>query len=132
MSLMQFKYIAPFFLYHYPTSSYSQFNSISKRHHFDCCVLQYISTDQISERAPSDCYISELYVEGAMWNKEAQCLQRSLPKVLIEELPILRIIPTEAHRLKLQVRTLLSLRIATTCTVILESHKFCGLSMIIS
>ena len=41
-----------------------------------------------------------------MWNKEAQCLQRPLPKVLIEELPILRIIPIEAHRLKLQVRLL--------------------------
>ena len=39
-----------------------------------------------------------------MWNKVVQCLQKSLPKVLIEELPILRIIPIEAHRLKLQVR----------------------------
>ena len=132
MSLMQFKYVAPSFLYHYPTRSYSQFNNVSKRYHFDCCVLQYISADQISERAPSGCYISGLYLEGAMWNKEAQCLQRPLPKVLIEELPILRIIPIEAHRLKLQVRTLLSLCIATTCTVILKSHKFCGLSMIIN
>ena len=87
---------------------YSQFHSVSKRHHFTCIVLQYTSADQISERAPSGCYISGLYLEGAMWNKEAQCLQRSLPKVLIEELPILRIIPIEAHRLKLQVRNLLS------------------------
>ena len=57
----------------------------------------------MSERAPSGCYISGLYLEGAMWDQENQCLQKSLPKVLIEELPILRIIPIEAHRLKLQV-----------------------------
>jgi len=57
----------------------------------------------VSERAPSGCYISGLYLEGAMWDQENQCLQKSLPKVLIEELPILRIIPIEAHRLKLQV-----------------------------
>ena len=31
------------------------------------------------------------------------CLIKSLPKVLIEELPILRVIPIEAHRLKLVV-----------------------------
>ncbi|EFN79040.1 Dynein heavy chain 10, axonemal [Harpegnathos saltator] len=33
---------------------------------------------------------------------EEHCLRRSYPKVLIEELPILTIIPTEVHRLKLQ------------------------------
>lgn len=31
------------------------------------------------------------------------CLRKSPPKVLIEELPILRVIPIEANRLKLQV-----------------------------
>ena len=76
---------------------FSNFLSVSKRHHFNYIVIQDISADQISERAPSGCYISGLYLEGAMWNKEAQCLQRSLPKVLIEELPILRIIPIEAY-----------------------------------
>lgn len=32
-------------------------------------------------------------------------LARSIPKVLVEELPILAVIPVEAHRLKLQVNT---------------------------
>ena len=32
---------------------------------------------------------------------ENRCLKRSLPKVLVEELPCLSIIPIEAHRLKL-------------------------------
>ena len=64
----------------------------------------------MSERAPSGCYISGLYLEGAIWDQENQCLQKSLPKVLIEELPILRIIPIEAHRLKLQVSTFLLIK----------------------
>lgn len=42
-------------------------------------------------------------MEGARWDVEEQCLRRSHPKVLVEELPILTIIPTEVHRLKLQV-----------------------------
>lgn len=33
---------------------------------------------------------------------EENCLIRSLPKILVEPLPILSIIPIETHRLKLQ------------------------------
>ena len=44
-----------------------------------------------------------LYLEGAGWNKDELCLIRQKPKQLIQELPILKIIPIEAHRLKLQV-----------------------------
>lgn len=44
-----------------------------------------------------------LYLEGARWDVEDHCLKRSYPKVLIEELPVLTVIPIEAHRLKLQV-----------------------------
>jgi hypothetical protein len=44
-----------------------------------------------------------LYLEGAHWDKQRQCLARSQPRVLIEELPMLLIIPTEVHRLRLQV-----------------------------
>lgn len=47
-----------------------------------------------------------LYLEGASWDIEEHCLKRSHPKVLIEELPILTIVPTEVHRLKLQVSNL--------------------------
>ena len=59
--------------------------------------------DQITEKAPSGCYVSGLYLEGARWDVENLCLVKSHPKVLIEELPILRVIPIEAHRLKLVV-----------------------------
>lgn len=64
---------------------------------------QFISADQITEKAPSGCYVSGLYLEGARWDTDSSCLTKSRPKVLIEELPILRVIPIEAHRLKLVV-----------------------------
>ena len=70
---------------------------------FKFCCVQYAHPDQVTEKAPSGCYVSGLYLEGARWDLEKSCLTRSKPKVLIEELPILRIIPIEAHRLKLVV-----------------------------
>lgn len=66
-------------------------------------LLQYTHPDQVTEKAPSGCYVSGLYLEGAKWDLERGCLTKSLPKVLIEELPVLRVIPIEAHRLKLVV-----------------------------
>lgn len=60
----------------------------------------------MTEKAPSGCYISGLYLEGARWDIENVCLAKSLPKVLVEDLPILRVIPIEAHRLKLVVSLL--------------------------
>jgi dynein heavy chain, axonemal len=44
-----------------------------------------------------------LFLEGAHWNLNKRCLERSSPKILVEPLPILSIQPIEAHRLKLQV-----------------------------
>ena len=51
----------------------------------------------------SGCFVHGLYLEGAGWNRDELCLIRQRPKQLIQELPILKIIPIEAHRLKLQV-----------------------------
>ena len=48
--------------------------------------------------------MSGMYLEGADWDVEQGCLVRSKPKVLLVQLPILKVIPIEAHRLKLQVR----------------------------
>ncbi len=64
---------------------------------------QFTHPDQVTEKAPSGCYVSGLYLEGARWNLDKACLERPNPKVLVEELPILRVIPIEAHRLKLVV-----------------------------
>ena len=44
-----------------------------------------------------------LYLEGAGWDRHKACLIKQKPKQLIQELPVLKVIPIEAHRLKLQV-----------------------------
>lgn len=46
-----------------------------------------------------------LYLEGADWDVEKGCLVRSKPKVLVVELPILKVIPIETRCLRLQVWT---------------------------
>ncbi|XP_050455387.1 dynein axonemal heavy chain 10 [Cataglyphis hispanica] len=65
-------------------------------------VTRFSKPDDIEERPDLGCYVYGLYLEGARWDIEEHCLKRSHPKILIEELPILTIKPTEIHRLKLQ------------------------------
>ncbi|XP_069475795.1 dynein axonemal heavy chain 10 [Ambystoma mexicanum] len=65
-------------------------------------VTQFSSEDEVTERPGQGCFISGLYLEGADWDIELSCLIKSKPKVLVVELPILKVIPIEAHRLKLQ------------------------------
>lgn len=54
---------------------------------------------------PAGCFVSGLYLEGADWNTEEGCLVKSKPKALVVELPILKVIPIETRRLRLQVWT---------------------------
>ncbi|XP_069565682.1 dynein axonemal heavy chain 10 [Brachyistius frenatus] len=65
-------------------------------------VTQHRSEDEISDIPRQGCFVSGLYLEGADWDMEKGCLVKSKPKDLVVELPILRIIPIEAHRLRLQ------------------------------
>ncbi|XP_011639724.2 dynein heavy chain 10, axonemal [Pogonomyrmex barbatus] len=65
-------------------------------------VSKFSRPDEVEERPDQGCYVYGLYLEGARWDIEERRLKRSHPKVLIEKLPILTIIPTEVHRLKLQ------------------------------
>ncbi|XP_036352277.2 dynein axonemal heavy chain 10 [Ochotona princeps] len=65
-------------------------------------VTKFQDAEEVNERAGQGCFVSGLYLEGADWDTEAGCLIKSKPKVLVVELPILKIIPIEAHRLKLQ------------------------------
>jgi len=64
-------------------------------------VTKYTSPSQVSERMTDGCYVSGLYLEGAAWNVEEQFLIRQPPKVLVQEMPILMIIPVELNKLKL-------------------------------
>ncbi|TNN52939.1 Dynein heavy chain 10, axonemal [Liparis tanakae] len=65
-------------------------------------VTQYRSEDEVSMRPEQGCFVSGLYLEGADWDMEEGCLVKSQPKVLVVELPILKVIPIEAHHLRLQ------------------------------
>ncbi|XP_004690685.2 PREDICTED: dynein heavy chain 10, axonemal [Condylura cristata] len=65
-------------------------------------VTKFQDADEVNERAGQGCFVSGLYLEGADWDLERGCLVKSKPKVLVVDLPILKIIPIEAHRLKLQ------------------------------
>ncbi|XP_057295129.1 dynein axonemal heavy chain 10-like [Hydractinia symbiolongicarpus] len=64
-------------------------------------VTKYESDEDIADNPPTGCYVKGLYLEGASWNLNESELSRPIPKQLICELPILRVIPIEAHKLKL-------------------------------
>ena len=80
-------------------------------------VTKYRTPEEVTERAHSGCFVSGLYLEGASWDIETGCLRRPKPKVLVEELPVLKVIPIEAHRLKLQVITSDQLFVCFPCGV---------------
>lgn len=63
-----------------------------------------------------------LYLEGAGWNREEACLIRQKPKQLIQDLPVLKIIPIESHRLKLQVGAHSSSRLVLSVSAV-ASHS---------
>ncbi|GAB1598225.1 dynein axonemal heavy chain 10 isoform X2 [Argonauta hians] len=65
-------------------------------------VTGYPTVDDLTERAHTGCYIYGLYLEGADWDLEKSCLVRQKPKQLVHELPLLKVIPIECHKLKLQ------------------------------
>ena len=66
-------------------------------------VTPHVSPAEISERPSTGCFVKGLYLEGASWNLRKSVLEKPIPKQLICELPILRVIPIEAHKLKLHV-----------------------------
>ncbi|KAH8358423.1 hypothetical protein KR093_000053 [Drosophila rubida] len=65
-------------------------------------VTAYSEPDDVEQRPETGCYVHGLYIEGARFDMERNQLMRSHPKVLVEELAILAVVPIEAHRLKLQ------------------------------
>jgi dynein heavy chain len=66
-------------------------------------VTQYTNPEDIVEKPPSGCYAQGLFLEGAGWDLEGNCLKKLPPgSSLYQNLPILRIIPIETHRLRLK------------------------------
>ena len=64
-------------------------------------VTRYTQKEQVTEKLLDGCYVIGLYIEGAAWDVERQCLIRQPPKVLVQELPIMQIVPVELNKLKL-------------------------------
>ncbi|KAI8916282.1 dynein heavy chain and region D6 of dynein motor-domain-containing protein [Gorgonomyces haynaldii] len=65
-------------------------------------VTEFVDPKEVTERPQSGCYVQGLYLEGAGWDiKQNSLVRLDSGGRLIQELPILRIIPIEAHRLKL-------------------------------
>ena len=60
-----------------------------------------LSEDEVTEAPPFGCYISGLFLEGASWDHERSELRRQQPKVLVESIPVMQIVPIEASKLKL-------------------------------
>lgn len=64
-------------------------------------VTHFVDPKEVREKLTSGCYVQGLFLEGAAWNNEHGCLMPPRPKVLVEQLPILQVIPVETHKLKL-------------------------------
>jgi len=47
------------------------------------------------------CYVTGMFLEGASWDLKKSCLRVQDPKVLVVNLPIMQVIPTEASKVKL-------------------------------
>ena len=69
---------------------------------FFTLVTSFEEASEVEGKLEDGCYISGLYLEGAAWNKKLKCLRRQDPKVLVEQLPIMQVIPIEGSKLKLQ------------------------------
>uniref|UniRef100_A0A3B3Z281 Dynein axonemal heavy chain 10 n=1 Tax=Poecilia mexicana TaxID=48701 RepID=A0A3B3Z281_9TELE len=81
-------------------------------------VTQFRSEDEILDRPRKGCFVSGLYLEGADWDIENNCLMKSKPKDLVVELPILRIIPIETCHLRLQVWIKLSTHLPSVVSLL--------------
>ena len=66
-------------------------------------VTNYATVDDVAERAHQGCFVAGLYLEGAGWDRARACLVKQKAKQLVEDLPILKVIPIESYKLKLQV-----------------------------
>ncbi|XP_076363131.1 dynein heavy chain at 89D isoform X2 [Tachypleus tridentatus] len=65
-------------------------------------VTSFQTESDVTDRPTIGCYVCGLYLEGAGWDLEQGCLVSAKPKELVQPLPVLKIIPVETHRLKLQ------------------------------
>jgi len=65
-------------------------------------VTKERNASSIKKRLEHGTYITGLFIEGARWNIDKDCLDYQFPKELIAEMPLLQVIPVEANKLKLR------------------------------
>lgn len=65
-------------------------------------VTKNTDPTEVKQKLNDGAYMEGLYLEGARWDMEKMCLQRQLPKQLIQQMPLIQVIPVEANRLKLR------------------------------
>jgi dynein heavy chain len=65
-------------------------------------VTSIYNVDEIKEKPEFGCFIQGLYLEGAEWNVENNCLERQFPKKLVCDMPLIQVIPAEASKIKLR------------------------------
>lgn len=57
---------------------------------------------EIKRKLEHGCFVEGVYLEGAKWNSEKNCLDHQDPKELVIEMPLIQIIPIEVNKLKLK------------------------------
>jgi dynein heavy chain, axonemal len=65
-------------------------------------VSKYRTPADVTRNPKRGKYISGLYLEGARWDFETKVLAKQVPKELVFEMPIVKIIPEEANKVKLR------------------------------
>lgn len=65
-------------------------------------VTKEKSASAIKKKPEHGCFVQGLYIEGAKWSTEKDCLDYQNPKELVMEMPLLRVVPIEANRVKLR------------------------------
>jgi len=64
-------------------------------------TTQITDVASVKEKPEFGALVQGLFLEGAGWDIERSCLVKQRPKVLVEQLPLVQIIPAEAAKIKL-------------------------------
>ena len=65
-------------------------------------VTEFALPSEVKQKPDMGCYISGIFMEGAKWDIKTQCIVKQDPKELIFEMPVIKIIPVEANKVKLR------------------------------
>jgi dynein heavy chain len=65
-------------------------------------VTRMKSPEEVKQKPEDGCYVYGLYLEGARWNIDKNCLDYQNPKEIVVEMPLIQVIPVQANKLKLR------------------------------